>query len=65
MKVKTINDPVKFRTNVRKKFDTKFKDEKNSLNLEIGILNWSLKEANIRKVIKKWDNPYFIKIYLD
>ena len=65
MKVKTINDPVKFRTNVRKKFDTKFNDEKNSLNLEIGILNWSLKEANIRKVIKKWDNPYFIKIYLD
>ena len=65
MKIKTINDPVKFRANVRNQLNTKFNDDKNALNLEIGILNWSLKEANVRKVIKKWDNPYFIKIYLD
>ena len=29
------------------------------------VLNWSLKEATNRKVVKKWDNPYFIRIYLD
>ena len=65
MKVKTINDPTNFRSNIRSELNKRLKNEKMALNLEIGILNWSLKDANIRKVIKKWDNIYFIKIYLD
>jgi len=65
MKVKIINDPNTFRFNIRNQINKKFNNEKYALNLEIGILNWALKEANVRKVIKKWDNPYFIKIYLD
>ena len=65
MKVKIINDPNSFRCNIRNQINKKFNNEKYALNLEIGILNWALKEANVRKVIKKWDNPYFIKIYLD
>ena len=65
MKVKTINYPTNFRSNIRSELNKRLKNEKMALNLEIGILNWSLKEANIRKVIKKWDNIYFIKIYLD
>jgi len=34
-------------------------------NLEKGIYNYSLKESANRKVVKKWDNPYYIQIYLD
>jgi transcription elongation factor S-II len=34
-------------------------------NLEKGIYNWALKEATNRKVVKKWDNQFFIQIYLD
>jgi transcription elongation factor S-II len=34
-------------------------------NLEIGIYNYSLKEATNRKVVKKWDNPYFVQLYMD
>lgn len=38
---------------------------KYSVNLEKGVYNWSVKEATNRKVVKKWDNPFFVQIYLD
>ena len=65
MLVKNIQNPDKFRSLIREKLHEKLHNEKHALNLEIGILNWALKEANVRRVIKKWDNTYFIKIYLD
>ena len=36
---------------------------KKASNLEKGIYNWTLKESTNRKVIKKWDNLYFLEIY--
>ena len=65
MFLKTITDPDKFRLLIRSELNKKLKNDNFSLNLEIGILNWSIKEASSRRVVKKWDNPYFIKIYLD
>jgi transcription elongation factor S-II len=35
-----------------------------STNLERGVFNYALKEAEQRKVIKKWDNILFVQIYL-
>lgn len=35
------------------------------LNIERGIYNYSLKEATNRKIIKKWENKYFVQIYMD
>ena len=60
-----INDPAKFRQNVCKKFVLLIENEKNSINLEKGVYNYALKEATNRKVVKKWENCYFIQIYLD
>jgi transcription elongation factor S-II len=54
-----------FRSNIRKKLNERLKNERNSLNLEKGIFNYSLKEAERHKIIKKWDNKYFIQIYID
>jgi transcription elongation factor S-II len=65
MSIRTIETPDNFRNNVKKQLDNLLKDEKNSANLEKGIFNYSLKEAANRKVIKKWDNPYFVQIYKD
>ena len=65
MTIRKINDPETFRLNIRKKLNEKIQNEKNSTNLEKGIFNYTLKEANNRKIIKKWDNSYFIQIYLD
>jgi transcription elongation factor S-II len=60
-----VDNAELFRNNIRKKIDNILHNEKNSLNLEKGIHNWALKEATNRKVVKKWDNPYFAQLYLD
>ena len=33
-------------------------------NIERGIYNYSIKESKRNKVVKKWDNPYFVDIYI-
>jgi transcription elongation factor S-II len=34
-------------------------------NIEKGIYNHAVKESTIRKVIKKWNNRYFVQLYCD
>jgi len=64
--VKSIENPDVFRSNIRKKLSSFFSENmKHAANLEKGIYNWALKEATNRKVVKKWDNQFFIQIYLD
>jgi transcription elongation factor S-II len=65
MTIRKISDPVLFRENIRKELSLILNDDKHSLNLEKGIFNYSLKEATLRKVVKKWDNSYFVQIYTD
>jgi transcription elongation factor S-II len=60
-----IENPDKFRSNIRDKLNLILENEKHCLNLEKGIYNYALKEATNRKVLKKWDNPYFVQIYID
>jgi transcription elongation factor S-II len=54
-----------FRSNIRAKINEKLNNEKYAMNLEKGIFNYSLKEADQRKIVKKWDNAFFVQIYLD
>jgi len=58
-----------FRCNIRNKIKEMFSESddstKISTNLEIGVYNWALKEATNKRVVKKWDNPIFVQIYLD
>ena len=65
MSLRIIENPDNFRANIRKKIDKKLNNEKASLNLEKGIFNYTLKEADNRKIVKKWDNKFFVQIYLD
>ena len=59
-------DPAKFRASMREAFLRKYElTEKQSTNLEIGAYNFALKEADNRKIIKKWENRNFCQIYLD
>lgn len=60
-----ILNPDMFRENIKNKFKDILKDEDLSINLEKGIFNYLIKEANARKIIKKWDNPYFTQLYID
>jgi transcription elongation factor S-II len=59
-----IENPEQFRGNIRKKLE-EFFETKDAINLEKGIHNWAIKEATNKKVVKKWDNQFFIQIYLD
>jgi transcription elongation factor S-II len=60
-----IGNPDTFRSNIRQKINNILNNEKNSSNLEKGIFNYCLKEAERRKIVKKWDNKHFVQIYLD
>jgi len=63
--MRKIESPDKFRKNICEKLSSFVEDEKKCVNLERGVYNWALKEATNRKVVKKWDNPFFVQIYLD
>ena len=63
MSLKKIEHPEQFRAKIVEKIDEILINPKNSANLEKGIFNYSLKEAERRKVIKKWDNAGFVQIY--
>jgi transcription elongation factor S-II len=63
--LRKVENPEKFRSNITLKIDEILHNEKNSINLERGIFNFALGEAKNRKVVKKWDNPYFVQIYVD
>jgi transcription elongation factor S-II len=63
--IRKIDNSDTFRSNIRAKLNELICDEKHSINLEKGIFNYSLNEAKNRKVVKKWDNPYFVQIYID
>jgi len=65
IEMRKIANPEEFRENISVKLNEILKNEKHSTNLEKGIYNYSLKEATNRKVIKKWDNPYFVQLYVD
>ena len=65
MSLRKIDNSELFRSNIKKKLNDILKNDKNATNLEKGIFNYTLKEAEQRKVIKKWDNKFFVQIYLD
>ena len=69
MSKRIIENADTFRSNIRNKIKEMFSESdestKISTNLEIGVYNWSLKEATNKRVVKKWDNPIFVQIYLD
>ena len=63
--MRKITDIDTFRKNIQNKFEDLLNDESKSINLEKGIYNYAIKESNNNKIIKKWDNPYFVQLYLD
>jgi transcription elongation factor S-II len=60
-----IENPQMFRDNICKKINKFIKNKNKSTNLEKGIYNYAIKEAKLKKVIRKWENQMFVIIYLD
>lgn len=63
---KITNSQV-FRENIRVKLQDILciTDESISVNLEKGVFNYALHEAGRKKIVKKWENPQFVTIYID
>jgi transcription elongation factor S-II len=59
-----IKNPEQFRENIKKKLDLIIKDKTISKNLEKGIFNWTIQEAKKDKIIRKWTNSYFVRLYI-
>jgi transcription elongation factor S-II len=60
-----ITNPELFRKNVSDKIGLILEDESKSINLEKGIYNYTIKESESKKIVKKWENPHFAQIYID
>ena len=63
--MREISNPSEFRANISQKLNKIVEDEVLSINIERGVFNYSLKEASTKRIIKKWENPRFVQIYLD
>jgi transcription elongation factor S-II len=60
-----INNPDKFRSNIINKINTIINDEKKSINIEKSIYNYTIQESKTRKIVRKWDNKFFVLIYIN
>lgn len=62
--MRVVTKPDTFRTNI----SDKIRKEGNlrapvARNIEIGIYNFALEEADHRNIVKRWDNPHFVMLY--
>lgn len=61
-----ITNSTVFRDNIRSKINPLLGlENEDATNLEIGIFNYAIKEASRKKIVKKWENPHFVSIYID
>lgn len=63
--VKKIDNPDDFRNEIRKRLNTIVHDDKKTVNLEKAVFNYAIKKANKNNIVKKWDNEFFISLYID
>jgi transcription elongation factor S-II len=71
--IKAIENPEEFRNNVTARLSVHLQNigilsknyAKMGKNLEIGIYNYCILDAGKKNIVKKWDNEYFVHIYID
>ena len=71
--MKVIGNPEEFRKNVTMRLSEHLQNigilsknyTKMGKNLEIGIYNYCILDAEKKNIVKKWDNEYFVHIYID
>ena len=58
-------DPDKFRYNIKNKINKYLNNDRYSTNIEKGIYNYTIKKSDYLNIVKKWENSYFLRIYID
>ena len=64
-KILSINEYDNDDNDKSKKLKTLNSDQRIAYNLEVSIYNYVIKEATNLKVHKKWNNPYFVELYIN
>ena len=65
MDIKAVNNPENFRKNIAKYIDKYVNNIIYSKNIERSIYNYSIIQSNKMNIIKKWNNEYFVLVYLN
>lgn len=60
-----IHNSSLFRENICSQIELILQNKTMSINLEKGIFNYTIKQANIKKIVKKWENTCFVQLYID
>ena len=63
--MRSVTDPDVFRTNVKLNLGEILDNTKAGDNLERGICNAVLQIADEKNIVKKWENVYFVQLYID
>lgn len=65
MEIKAVENVECFRTTIQKHIFGLVNNLEISVNIEKSIYNYSIKKSKIEKIIRKWNNPYFVLVYLN
>ena len=65
MEIQPVKNVTLFRNIIKQHIHKIIKNGNSSLNIEKSIYNFTIQKANRKKIIKKWDNPYFVLIYIN
>jgi len=65
MEIKPIKDSKLFRSCVKKHIIQIVKQQNTCLNIEKSIYNFTIQRADQTQISKKWDNSYFVLIYVN
>ena len=61
-----VNDSVEFRSKIKDKIKESLNfNDVNAANLEISIYNYTIKTSKKKKIVRKWENEYFVQLYVD
>ena len=60
-----VDEPKTFRANLIQNLNKILKNDKLATNVEKGIFNYTIKTCKERNIVRKWDNKYFVQIYMD
>ena len=60
-----IPHPKEFRSKINQHIYKLIEDDKKSINIEKSIFNSAIAQAKKKKIVRKWDNPNFIILYIN
>ena len=60
-----VKNPELFRSKIGENLNKIIKNKKKAINIEKSIFNYCIQEAKNKKIVRKWDNRFFVQLYID